>query len=176
MKTHTDLVVLDTLVHLVRQVPWGPTRDQLEKIAADRGMEAENPAWAGAWDYHNKLAWEADLYTLAAEGRFPRANDKAVLLMTDEIVDQIKDMQEGRGSDYPFPGTTSIREGVQISLKRNGFDLQSLTLPPSLEERIDCGEERPEHISQERWDKAVAAYNHAMLIENTPDEFIYGEL
>lgn len=176
MKTHTDLAIMDTLVHLVRQVPWGPTRDQLEKIATDRRLEAETPAWAGAWDYYNKLAWEADLYTLAAEGRFPRAHDKAILLMTDEVVDQIRDMQEGRDLYYPFPGHIAIREGVQISLKRNGFDLRTLTLPPSLEERIDRGEERPDHVSQERWDKALAAYNRAMLLENTPDEFIHPEL
>jgi hypothetical protein len=176
MKAHTDLVILDTLVHLVRQVPWGPTRDQLEKVASERRLEAETPAWAGAWDYYNKLAWEADLYTLAAEGRFPRSHDKAIPMMTDEIVDQIRDMQDGRGVIYPYPAHLAIREGVQFSLKRNGFDLQTLSLPPTLEERIDRGDERPAHVSQDRWDKAVAAYNRAMLLENTPAEFIRPEL
>lgn len=168
IKSHTDLVVLDTLVHLVRQVPWGPTRDQLERIATARKAEAKTPAWAGAWDHFNKLAWEAELHTLAAEARFPREGDKAVLRMTDDIIDQIRDMQAEKQVGYRFPGHVAIREGVELSLKRNDFALETLPLPPTLYELIDRGDERPDHVSQERWDQAIASYSHSMTIENSP--------
>jgi hypothetical protein len=88
--------------------------------------------------------------------------------MTDEIIDQIRDMQAGKNIGYPFPGHIVIREGIQISLKRNSFDLTSLPLPPTLQELIDRGEARPDHVSQERWDRAIASYNHSMTIENSP--------
>jgi hypothetical protein len=173
IKSHTDLVVLDTLVHLVRQVPWGPGRDQLEQVAENNRVACDALVWAGAWDHFNRLAWEAELHTLAAEGRFPREGDKAIAKMTDAVIDQIRDMQVGKKIGYPFPGHIAIREGVQLSLTRNGFDLETLPVPPTLHELIDRGEERPVHVSQERWDKAIAAYNHAMTLENTPDDFIH---
>ncbi|TLX16374.1 hypothetical protein [Rhizobium sp. MHM7A] len=168
IKSHTDLVVLDTIVHLIKAVPRHLNRDQLERIASDNSAQSEIPLWAGASEHFNMLAWEAKVHLLAAQGRFPRPDDKAPAAMVEQIIEQIRDMQAGKQIGYPFPGDIAMREGVQLSLARNGFDLHTLPLPPTLHELIDRGEERPDHVSQERWDRAIASYNHAMTIENSP--------
>lgn len=167
-KSHTDLVVLDTIVHLIRVVPRHLKRDQLESTAANLSALAETPLWAGASENFNKLAWEAKVHILAAQGRFPRPGDYASSDMAAQIIDQIREMQAGKAIGYPFPGDIAIREAIQISLERNGFDLNTLPLPPTLYELIDRGDERPDDVSPARWGRAVAAYNHAMTIENSP--------
>lgn len=168
----TELVVLDTIVHLIKEVPRHLDRDQLERMASNKSAQREALLWAGASKDFNRLAWEAKVSILAAQGRFPRPGDKAPAAMEEQIIDQIREMQAGKQIGYPFPGDVAIREGVLLSLARNGFDLETLTLPPTLHQLIDRGEERPDHVSQERWDKAIVAYNHAMTLENTPDDFI----
>lgn len=81
-----NATIRDILVHLVRQVPWGPSRAELESEASslrqkamwERGM-CDNLSTAD-W-----LHWEADLYQLAAEGRFPRDSDQQVTMMAAQV-------------------------------------------------------------------------------------------
>lgn len=86
-----DAVIRDTLVSLVRRVKWGPTREQLEKEASSLEEQAR---WErGMCDNHstaNWLYWNADLYRLAAEVRFPREGDTNVSHMLCRVAAALK--------------------------------------------------------------------------------------
>jgi hypothetical protein len=121
----------------------------------------------------DELHWKSELYALAAAGRFPRAEDRIVENFAENIVEDIREFQR---SGYPGNSIAlkDISEAVAAHLQAEGIELPNLVLPPSIEELIDSGAERPDHIGQERWDKAVDNYYHRMTLENTPDEFING--
>lgn len=85
-----ERLVLETFVNLVRQVPWGPGRAALEAKATSLSREASIER---GWDNYSTAAhldWQATLYKLAAEVRFPRAGDAEVGRMHDRIVAGLK--------------------------------------------------------------------------------------
>ncbi|MCV9964768.1 hypothetical protein OIU34_23025 [Pararhizobium sp. BT-229] len=82
-------VILDSMVRLVRQVPWGPSRDKL--LSMSDKFEAEGRLEHG-WDNYSTAAglwWEAGLYKLAAEARFPREGDNQVAAMRDALLHRL---------------------------------------------------------------------------------------
>lgn len=84
-------VILDSMVRLVRQVPWGPSRDKLLSRATE--LEDEGRFERG-WDNYTTAAglwWEAGLYRLAAEARFPHEGDNQVAAMRDSLLYRLID-------------------------------------------------------------------------------------
>lgn len=78
MKT-VEAVLLKAMVKLVRQVPWGPTRDELEARASRLSSEASYEAgMADNYSTAADLRWRAAMHHLAAQARFPREGDTYV--------------------------------------------------------------------------------------------------
>lgn len=200
----TDRIVRHTLVHLMRKVPWGPSRDALEKESARFRSEAgeatreinsivlndifTHNARGGVEDdgirnarkreevlrrTSEELHWKSELYALAAGGRFPRADDQIVDNFAESIIDDIRDFQSNGYSGRTI-ALRDISEAVSSRLQDEGIDLAEVVLPPTIWELIDSGADRPDHIDQDRWDKAVASYYHRMTLDNTPSEYVNG--
>lgn len=190
----TDKIVFDTLVRLVRKVPWGPTRDQLEWQVGDMRArcQATHDEWLEAFrrgvalspeeqeqrDQNktttSELAWSSELYLIAAEARFPRDGDDVVANFADYLVEDIR-LFQARGYQSHSPSLRDISEAVSGVVEEMGVTLADLPLPPTIEELIDQGADRPEHVGEGRWENAIQAYYHRMTLENTPAEFIYGD-
>lgn len=174
-----DKTILNTLVHLVREAPWGPTRQALEVKAV-----ALRAGGTRAGD------WQADIHEFAAAVRFPREDDSQVQKMTGYVKEEIRATIAG---DH-FRPNDARSEGVRIALQAalagmSAEDLRTLQIVVTSEivderaakqaeatrlfDLIDMGEERPIDVTEERWSAAVRSYNHQMTLENTPDEFLY---
>jgi hypothetical protein len=197
LNTPTDRIVFGTLVNLLRQVPWGASRDQLEQQASSllRDGEAQGnksyaielpglgqlEAFNAAWEEKRaclgraaELFWRSELFSLAAQARFPREGDRIVANFTERLVEDIREFKN-TGFTKKSAAMRGVSEAVFLCLRENGLELSDLPLPPTLQELIDTGAARPEHVSEERWNSEVEAYNHRMTLDNTPDEFIYGD-
>jgi len=100
-----ETLVRDIMVHLVRQVEWGPNRDALEAKASDLRSKA---MWErGMCDNQhtaNLLHWRADLYQLAAEVRFERPNDRIIADMKRQACAYI----EARYAPRPEPAYDDV--------------------------------------------------------------------
>jgi hypothetical protein len=78
--------VMTKLVSLIRQVPWGPSRAELE--ARSSALRNRAIYERGMCDNHftaNKLHEEADLYLFAAQARFPREGDTMVAAFVAKV-------------------------------------------------------------------------------------------
>lgn len=171
----TDRVVFETIVKLVRQVPWGQSRDALENKAdqIESSMQI-TPTGNGRARADDAIGWQADLYRLAAHTRFPREEDTAVGRFVEGIVEGIRVLQEIGYATSP----RSIRDvsvALESSLDALGFSLADLPLPPTLHELLDRGDDRPDYVTEERWKAAEKSYYRQMTLDNTPYEFIYGD-
>ncbi len=200
----TDRIIRHVLVHLVKKVPWGPSRDTLEKESARFRSEAGkatmeiNDIVLNELFTHNarggvvndsirdarkheevlrrtgaELRWKSELYALAAAGRFPRPEDQTVENFVETIIDDIRDFQRNGYSSESI-ALKDISEAVAAYLETESINLADVALPPTIEELIDSGADRPDYIDQERWDREVDAYYRRMTLDNTPDEFING--
>jgi hypothetical protein len=189
----TDKVVFETLVQLVRKVTWGPTRDQLERQAHDMREQAaalkakwhesfalggyaagEREMQAGLERQMSELDWKSDLFILAAQARFPREGDRVVGNFTENLVEDLREFQ-AKGYRMHSAAMRDVSEVVERVLDDAGLSLSDLPLPPTIDELIDRGAERPAHVSEERWEKEVRAFYRRMTLDNTPDDFIYGD-
>nr|WP_250808442.1 hypothetical protein [Neorhizobium tomejilense] len=84
-----DKVLLAAMVNLVRQVPWGPNRDQLEVQAKAFAREA---SFESGWDNYSTAAWlnwRSRLFNLAAQARYPRTGDTLVASMNEQLFDRL---------------------------------------------------------------------------------------
>lgn len=171
----TDRVVFETLVKLVRKVPWGPSRDALERHADEIEKSMEFVAVGnGGPRADDAMAWQMELYRLASEARFPREGDTVVARFVEDLVDDIRLLQEIGYATSP----RSIRDvsvALESSLDALGFSLADLPLPPTLHELLDRGADRPDYVTEERWKAAEKSYYRQMTLDNTPYEFIYGD-
>lgn len=188
----TDRVVFETLVQLVRKVTWGPTRDQLERQAHD--MREQSAALKNRWHESfdrggyaagreilvglerqmSELDWKSDLFILAAQARFPREDDRVVGNFTENLVEDLREFQ-AKGYTMHSAAMRDVSEVVERVLDGAGLSLSDLRLPLTIDELIDRGAERPAHVSEERWEKEVKAFYRRMTLDNTPDDFIYGD-
>lgn len=177
----TNRVVFDALVHLVRKVPWGASRERLEQEAARLAAEAaalsestgrvRDPALR---DMIGRLRWSSELFLLASRTRFPREGDTVVGRFTEVVVEDLRNFQAWPDGQRGT-GAGDVFEAVSAALETHGASLDDLPLPPTLNDLIDSGAERPDYVDEERWNNAVKAYYHRMTLDNTPHEFIYGE-
>ncbi|MCZ7860914.1 hypothetical protein O9X98_05810 [Agrobacterium salinitolerans] len=116
-------VVLDSMVRLVRQVPWGPSRDKL--LARSNELSAEGSFERG-WDNYTtaaRLGWEAGLYRLAGEARFPHEGDNQVAAMRDSLLYRLVDEVSMKEDDDDVGEVTRI----------DRWEL-SMALAPSIDE------------------------------------------
>jgi len=200
----TDRIVRHTLVTLMRQVPQGPSRDALledaERFRAEAAAAAlevndivlneiftfnvRSPADEGVLieirererrfrAVADRLGWKGELYALAAAGRYPRPGDLTVEKFAESIVEDIRMFQK-TGYSTATSAMRDVSAAVSKYLLTEGIALEDVTLPPTIDELIDAGAERPVHVDQERWDSAVRDYNHRMTLDNTPADFIGG--
>jgi hypothetical protein len=82
-------VLLAALVKLVRQVPWGPSRSDLETRSEELRQES---AFEHGWDNYTTaadLGWKAGLHRLAAEARFPRDGDRLVRSLREDLFERL---------------------------------------------------------------------------------------
>lgn len=103
-----DKVILDAMVNLVRQVPWGPTRDELLSKALQFGREG---SIEHGWDNYSTAAWlwmDERLYQLAAEARFPREGDGHVMAVADDLDYRLYHELMGFHDDSDVGETTRI--------------------------------------------------------------------
>lgn len=195
----TDKVVLDTLVFLVRHVPWGPGRDALDQEASSRRAACEEASAEDrkAWktlqfgaiddtqrkdlvnyrgeikDYLEPSLWYADLLALAAQSRFPREGDTAAHEFVTEILYELGDIARGV-RPWGFR-EKQFRIALDGAIAAAGVLPGDLPLPPEPIELMDIGGDRPEYVTEEHWKEVEKNYYRKMTIDNTPSEFIYGE-
>ncbi|NTF23515.1 hypothetical protein G6L37_34660 [Agrobacterium rubi] len=200
----TYKLVRHTLVALVRKVPYGPSRDALLKDAGEFRREAAQANWKvndivlnelythnvqsaaddaalleirererELRDQADQLGWRYELYALAAAGRYPQPGDMTVDNFAESIIEDIRTFQTS-GCSTATCALKDVSEAVSSYLEAEGIALNDIILPPTLDELIDAGAEKPEHVDQDRWDRAVKAYYHQMTLDNTPDDFING--
>lgn len=167
----TDKIVFDTLVSLVRKVPWGPSREMLEREAGRMRAQADGHSSRETAD---ELRWQAELFLLASQTRFPREGDAVLSSFTEALVEDVRTFQE-HGLTWDPPSMRDVSEAVSGSVAAHGVALADLSLPPTVYELIDQGRDRPHYVDEDRWDRAVQSYYHRMTLDNTPDEFIYGD-
>lgn len=191
-----EIIVVDTVVHLIRKVRWGATRDQLEAKAAEftercrlaemaskdfLSYSRKSGVSASAWREHsekhtasvrntNGLRWSAYLHRLAAECRFERDGDKLLSSLREEILDHLRWVKAGKPNTSRTPSHPDIQFGASESLKTRGLRLNDISLPPTLMEMVERGMERPQEVSQERWDDAVSLFYRRMDSENSWDD------
>ena len=200
----TDRIVRHTLVTLMRQVPWGPSRDALLEDAerfrteaaaatlrvndivlneiftfnvrstADEAVLLETRERERRFRaMSDQLGWKRELYALAAAGRYPRPGDLTVENFAESIVEDIR-LFQANGYSTATSAMRDVSAAVSSYLQAEGIALEAVILPPTIDELIDAGAERPGHVDQERWDRAVRDYNHRMTLDNTPSDFING--
>jgi hypothetical protein len=102
-------ILLNAMVHLIRQVPWGESRDVLETKA--RAIDAEGSFESG-WDNYSTAAglwWKAELYRVAAQCRFPREGDTAPRAMIHALDLQLYHELSGRHDDHDIGESTRVR-------------------------------------------------------------------
>lgn len=114
----------DVMVHLVRQVEWGPKRDALEaKVSELRSKAMWERGMCDNHDTANLLHWKADLYQLAAEVRFERAEDHFVEDMKRRVrahvVSRFTPRTEPAYDDFDFTQDRSspIAEAVNVVIE-----------------------------------------------------------
>lgn len=199
LKKPTDRIVKATLVVLVRKVAWGPSRDRLisksqslqEQATAEHSRnsanlsaallsgdtdayEAASAALADSREKALELSWQSELHALAAAARFPRDDDPTLKNFVVNIIEDIRQFQE-RGYRTGDPAIRDVSAAVASALASEGLELKDLPLPPTITEMLDQGLPRPDYISEAHWKEAERSYYHQMTLDNTPDEFIYGE-
>jgi hypothetical protein len=198
LDNNTDKLVRHTLVQLLRKVPWGPKRETLvseaarfhnEKLATKAklddlrqknfysltsGDDAVDPEQIKklrvAFD---EFGWRSELYSLAAAARYPSDEDKTVERFAQAIIEDIREFKRD-GFNERTVALRDISRIVSDYLEAEGLELSDVVLPPTIHELIDAGAERPTHIDEERWDRALEAYYHQMTLDNTPADFING--
>lgn len=110
-------LILDALVKLVRQVPWGPGREELQQEA--RRLSSEG-SFEHGWDNYStaaRLWWESSLYKLAAEARFPREGDEQVSIMVDRLKHRLVELLKRERDDDDVAETTRVnRNGLTDAL------------------------------------------------------------
>lgn len=200
----TDRIVRHTLVTLMRRVPWGPSREALLEDSERFGTEAAAAALkvndivlneiftftvrsmadeATLLEIRERerklralsdqLGWKGELYALAAAGRYPRPGDLTVENFAESIIEDIR-MFQTNGYSTATSAMRDVSAAVSEYLQAEGIALEDVMLPPTIDQLIDAGAERPDHVDQVRWDRAVRDYNHRMTLDNTPSDFISG--
>lgn len=128
MSDHTERLIRDTFVNLLRQVTWGPTRDKLEAAARELDKEAAyERGMADNYSTAERLNWKADLYQLAAEVRFPRNGDSLEQMMRSRIKAGMREVftdYERDEDDYPSHSETAIQSALRKSSE--GFSASAL--------------------------------------------------
>jgi hypothetical protein len=102
-------ILLNAMVHLIRQVPWGENRDALEVKA--RALDAEGSFESG-WDNYStaaRLWWKAELYNVAAQCRFPREGDAAPRAMIHALDQRLHGELAGHHDDDDVGESTRMR-------------------------------------------------------------------
>jgi hypothetical protein len=108
-QTDHGKILLDAMVHLIRQVPWGENRDALEEKA--RALNAEGSFESG-WDNYStaaRLWWNAELYIVAAQCRFPREGDTAPRAMIHALDQRLYGELAGHHDDDDVGESTRMR-------------------------------------------------------------------
>jgi hypothetical protein len=107
-------VILDSMVRLVREVPWGPSRDSLMDISKKLSSEG---SFEHGWDNYTtaaKLWWDSGIYQLAAEARFPREGDTQVAAMRDSLIRRLVHEISLEADDYDV-GETTLKDRTALS-------------------------------------------------------------
>jgi len=101
-------ILLDAMVHLIRQVPWGESREALELKAQAFDREG---SFESGWDNYSTAAslwWKSDLYQVAAQCRFPRENDKAARAMINALDERLHHEVSGYQDDSDVGERTRV--------------------------------------------------------------------
>jgi len=95
-----DEIAIEAAVNLLRNIPWGPGRDELLAKAAKLNSEA---SFERGWDNYStaaRLNWNADLHQFAAEARFPREGDVMVGRMRERVLGRLSELVRGVHLDH----------------------------------------------------------------------------
>ncbi len=150
---HIEQVVTETLVNLVRQVPWGPSRAEL--MATSRKLSGE-ASFERGWDNYStaaNLSWEASMHQLAAEARFPREGDGQLRRFKNEIISALEDLVHGREDDCDV-GELSLRfkQGFVYAMPDlTDIELDNLTDELAAMGRVDDPEYRKSSRRDQRF-------------------------
>lgn len=113
-----DDILLEAMVKLVRKVPWGPDRDVLSEQSKKLRQEA---SLERGWDNYSTAAdldWQAGLYTLAAEARFPRQGDRAVSNLKTSLLKRLGVLVAGIEEDMDVGEVTRVfARGMDAALR-----------------------------------------------------------
>lgn len=191
---YTAAVIGATLVELVRKVPWGAGRESLSAkadILNEQAQKLSNEVHdlvvtqplGGKYgdvmheadekrELSHQKSWQAQLYALAAEVRFPRDGDTVV---QDFVFKTIKNPKiSARGYSEHTTAARDVSEAVRRALEKEGIELNKLSLPPTIYELVEKGAERPYYVKPELWEQVVERIDLLMMIDNTPHEFLDG--
>lgn len=200
----TDLVVRNVLAQLIRQVPWYPARQSLlddarkleesaasmavslnelfmDKIFCSAAPDASNDTLIAEVRQKERelreeiedTTWRYELMRLSAAAWFTNEDEYVVDHFAASIVEDIRHFQ-AEGYSEATSAMRAVSRAVKDALAETGFDLGDLMLPPTVDELVEAGADRPAHIDEDLWAEAVEAFNHRMTIENTPPDFIGG--
>ena len=182
-----DTTIRNTLVNIVREAPWGPSRQALEAKADALRAEADAELGRGYnFARSDAFRWQADIHQFAAAVRFPREGDDQVEKMAGHVKEEIRAIVAGKTGRMNAARSESIKTALQKALAEMSAEevrtLQIVIASEIVDERaeaarvhdmIDSGADRPSDITEERWNAALQSYSHQMTLENTPDEFLY---